>query len=266
MNAEDAADYVVVGAGSAGSIIASRLASAGASVIAVEAGGTDRRPDVALPLGIISLYATANWKYPTAAEPSKDGETGAFASGRIVGGSGSINAMVYARGRRADYDGWASAGATGWSYRDVLPYFKALETWVDGPDEYRGGSGPIAVSWCGHHHEVDDAFIQAAVDAGHRLNPDPNGRDQPGVARTQVNQRRGFRSSSGREFLGRLPREQRPRVLRRSTVTRVIVEHGRAVGIQIGGRVIRARQEVVLCAGAIGSPTLLINGGIAAGG
>lgn len=266
MSEEDSADYVVVGAGSAGSIVASRLASAGASVIVVEAGGTDRRPDVALPLGIISLYATANWKYPTAAEPSKDGVTGAFASGRIVGGSGSINAMVYARGRRADYDGWVRDGATGWSYRDVLPHFKALETWVDGSDEYRGGSGPIAVSWCGHQHEIDDAFIQAAVDAGHRLNPDPNGSDQTGVARSQVNQRRGFRSSSGREFLGRLPREQRPRVLRRSTVTRVIVEHGRAVGIQIGGRAIRARQEVVLCAGAIGSPTLLINSGIAAGG
>src|SRR3954447_3374935 len=151
MNAEDAADYVVVGAGSAGSIIASRLASAGASVIAVEAGGTDRRPDVALPLGIISLYATANWKYPTAAEPSKDGETGAFASGRIVGGSGSINAMVYARGRRADYDGWASAGATGWSYRDVLPYFKALETWADGADEDRGGCGALPVARGARH-------------------------------------------------------------------------------------------------------------------
>ena len=169
------ADYVVVGAGSAGSIIATRLASAGASVILVEAGGTDRRPDVALPLGIVTLYATANWKYPTAPEPGKDGQTSAFASGRIIGGSGSINAMVYARGRRADYDGWAEAGATGWSYRDVLPYFKALESWVGGPDDYRGGSGPIAVSWCGHHHEIDDAFIQAAVEAGHRLNPDPNG-------------------------------------------------------------------------------------------
>ena len=161
-------------------------------MIVVEAGGTDRRPDVALPLGIISLYATANWKYPTSAEPSKGGVTGAFASGRIIGGSGSINAMVYARGRRADYDGWAEAGASGWSYRDVLPHFKALETWVDGPDEYRGGSGPISVSWCGHHHEIDDAFIEAAVEAGHRLNPDPNGSDQTGVARTQVNQRRGF--------------------------------------------------------------------------
>ena len=103
------ADYVVVGAGSAGSIIATRLASAGASVILVEAGGTDRRPDVALPLGIVTLYATANWKYPTAPEPGKDGQTSAFASGRIIGGSGSINAMVYARGRRADYDGWAAS-------------------------------------------------------------------------------------------------------------------------------------------------------------
>ncbi|BBY67032.1 GMC family oxidoreductase [Mycolicibacterium helvum] len=266
MNEEYRADYVVVGAGSAGSIIASRLAGAGASVILVEAGGTDRRLDVALPLGIVTLYATANWKYPTAPEPGKGGKPSAFASGRIVGGSGSINAMVYARGRRADYDGWAQAGATGWSYRDVLPHFKALENWVDGPDEYRGGSGPIAVSWCGHHHEIDDAFIQAAVDAGHRLNPDPNGSDQVGVARSQVNQRRGLRSSSGREFLRGLPRGQRPRVLTRTTATRVLVEHGRAVGVQVGERVIWARQEVVLCAGAIGSAALLMNSGICAGG
>lgn len=260
------ADYIVVGAGSAGSIIASRLASAGASVVLMEAGGTDRRPDVAFPLGIATLYLTANWKYPTAPEPGKDGKASAFASGRIIGGSGSINAMVYARGRRADYDGWAHSGATGWSYDDVLPHFKALESWVDGPDEYRGGSGPIAVSWCGHHHDVDDAFIQAAVDAGHRRNPDPNGASQLGVARSQVNQRRGYRSSSGREFLHTLPREQRPHVLTRKTVTRVMVEQGRAVGVAIGDQVIRARQEVVLCAGAIGSAALLMNSGIAAGG
>ncbi|OPX12389.1 GMC family oxidoreductase [Mycobacterium sp. AT1] len=266
MTPEYTADYIVVGAGSAGSIIASRLAAAGASVTVVEAGGTDRRPDVALPLGIASLYLTANWKYPTAPEPGKDGKASAFASGRIVGGSGSINAMVYARGRRADYDGWAQAGAAGWSYRDTLPHFKALESWVGGADEYRGDSGPIAVSWCGHHHEVDGAFIQSAVDAGHRLNPDPNGADQLGVARSQVNQRRGYRSSSGREFLRRLPREQRPRVLTRATATGVVVENGRAVGVRIGDRVIRARQEVVLCAGAIGSAALLMNSGIAAGG
>ena len=266
MSEQYVADYVVVGGGSAGSIIASRLATAGASVILVEAGGTDRRPDVALPLGIVTLYATANWKYPTAPEPGKGGKSSAFASGRIIGGSGSINAMVYARGRRADYDGWAQAGATGWSYDDTLPYFKALETWGDGPDEYRGGAGPISVSWCGHHHEIDDAFIQAAVDAGHRLNPDPNGSDQLGVARSQVNQRRGFRSSSGREFLDRLPRVQRPRILTHNTATRVVVEHGRAVGVAIGDRVIRAREEVVLCAGAIGSAALLLNSGIAAGG
>jgi choline dehydrogenase len=266
MTPEYAADYIVVGAGSAGSIIASRLAAAGASVTVVEAGGTDRRPDVALPLGIATLYLTANWKYPTAPEPGKDGKASAFASGRIIGGSGSINAMVYARGRQADYDGWAQAGATGWSYRDTLPHFRALESWVGGADEYRGGSGPIAVSWCGHHHEVDDAFIQAAVDAGHRLNPDPNGANQLGVARSQVNQRRGYRSSSGREFLRRLPSEQRPRVLTRTTATGVVVERGRAVGVHIGDRVIRARQEVVLCAGAIGSAALLMNSGMAAGG
>lgn len=260
------ADYIVVGGGSAGSIVAARLASAGASVILLEAGGTDRRPDVSLPLGVVSLYATANWRYPTAPDPSKDGEAGAFASGRILGGSGSINAMVYVRGRDSDYDGWASSGATGWSYDDVLPHFKAIESWVGGEDAFRGGSGPIDVSWCGHHHEIDEAFIQAAAEAGHHVNPDPNGRSQLGVARCQVNQQRGLRCSSAKGFLHGLPRDRRPRVVTRSRVSHIVVEAGRAVGVESDGRIWRARQEVVLAAGAVGSPALLLRSGIGPGG
>ncbi|MFI9408671.1 GMC family oxidoreductase [Nocardia gamkensis] len=266
MTDKNLVDYVVVGAGSAGSIVAARLASAGASVIVVEAGGTDLRPDVSLPLGIVTLYATANWKYPTAPDPSKGREGDGFAAGRIVGGSGSINAMVYARGRRSDYDGWASAGNHGWSYDEVLPHFKAIETWVGGPDDYRGADGPVQVSWCGHHHEIDDAFIQAATDAGHYLNPDQNGRTQLGVARSQVNQHRGFRSSSAKGFLRSLPRDRRPTVLTKTPVSRILFEGGRAVGVEAGGRVLRARQEVVLGAGAIGTPALLLESGVGPGG
>lgn len=267
MAVKDVADYVVVGAGSAGSIVAARLASAGASVILVEAGGSDRGPDVLLPPGIVTLYARANWKYPTAPDPSKRDEVSSFAGGRIVGGSGSINAMVYVRGRREDYDGWADGGAKGWSYDEVLPHFKALENWVEGPDDYRGGTGPISVSWCGHHHPIDDGFIEAAADAGHARNPDQNGREQRGVARTQVNQRRGLRSSSGREFLRRLPRDRRPRILTKTVASRILVEAGRATGVVCSdGLVLQAREEVVLCAGAIGSPALLLNSGIGPGG
>ncbi|WP_111512589.1 GMC family oxidoreductase [Mycobacterium kyogaense] len=260
------ADYVVVGAGSAGSIIASRLASAGATVVIVEAGGTDRRPDVYLPFGMASLFATANWKYPTAPDPSKGGHRTAFAAGRVVGGSGSINAMVFNRGRAADFDGWAAAGATGWSYADVLPHFRSLERWVGGSDDFRGASGPIGVSWCGHDHELDAAFVAAANEAGHEHNPDQNGRSQIGVARCQVNQWRGLRFSSARGYLRGLPEVQRPRVMTRTRATRVVVESGRAVAVECDRGTVRAREAVIRSAGAIGTPALLLRSGIGPGG
>ncbi|MGA5542991.1 GMC family oxidoreductase [Mycobacterium sp. NPDC051198] len=266
MPAAEVADFIVVGAGSAGSIVASRLASAGADVMLVEAGGTDHRPDVRVPAGIASLYMTANWKHQCAPDPSKGGIGEHFPGGRIIGGSGSINAMVYVRGRAADYDGWAADGCPGWSFDQVLPHFKAIENWIGGGDEYRGDAGPIPVSWCGHHHEVDEAFIAAATEAGHDLNPDQNGRSQLGVARTQVNQRRGLRVSSARGFLRSLPRDRRPRLLARTTVSKVLIENGRAVGVECRGRKLLARQEVILSAGAIGSPTLLLRSGIGPSG
>ncbi len=213
---------------------------------------------------------------PTGSTPPRRNRAGGWEGGRLRRranrrGGQRIHQCHGLRpgGRRADYDGWAQAGATGWSYPpEVLPHFKALENWVEGPDDYRGGCGPIAVSWCGHHHEIDDAFIQAAVDAGHRRNPDPNGgADQLGVARSQVNQRRGYRSSSGREFLHGLPPRAAPTCPdphHRDAGDRR--ERARGRGVRVGDRVIRARQEVVLCAGAIGSAALLMNSGIAAGG
>lgn len=262
----DSADYVVVGAGSAGSIVASQLSAAGADVLLIEAGGTERRPDVLPPVGIRSLHATASWKYPC----MPDGSTGisgdTFASGRIVGGSGSINAMVYVRGRRSDFDGWLDAGCDGWSFDDVLPHFKAIESWTDGADDYRGADGPIDVSWCGYHHELDDAFIDAAVEAGYARNLDQNGQSQVGVARTQVNQRRGLRCSSARGYLRALPRSRRPRLLTRTDVERVLFEGRRAVGVRCGGREFRARESVLLCAGAIGTPGLLMRSGVGPSG
>ena len=260
------ADYVIVGAGSAGALVAARLASAGASVILVEAGATDRRPDVTLPVGIVTLFATANWRYPTAPDKSKGGVAGTFAGGKIIGGSGSINAMVYVRGRRSDYDGWAKCGASGWSYDEVLPHFRALENWVEGSDEFRGGSGPLSVSWCGHHHELDEAFVDAAIAAGYKANPDQNGATQLGVSRTQMNQRRGRRSSSARAFLEALPGDRSARVLKRKVVSRLVFEGRKVVGVESDGQIIRAREEVVLSAGAIGTPALLLSSGVGPGG
>jgi choline dehydrogenase len=175
--------------------------------------------------------------------------------------------MVYVRGRRSDYDGWAAAdGCEGWGYDDVLPYFKAIERWVGGADDYRGDSGPISVSWCGHHHRINDAFIEAATNSGHVLNPDPNGRNQLGVARSQVNQHRGFRVSSARAYLHSASPQARPQLWKRTAVSRVVFDRGRAIGVECGGRIIRARREVVLSAGVIGSPTLLLRSGIGPAG
>lgn len=266
MQTDEVADYVVVGAGSAGSILAARLSRAGASVVVVESGGTDRRPDVAFPLGIASLYATANWKYPCAPDPSKGAGVEAFAAGKIVGGSGSINAMVYVRGRRSDYDGWSAAGCQGWSYDDVLPHFKEIEDWVGGADEYRGDAGPVTISWCGHHHDIDDAFIEAAVEAGHQRNPDYNGYSQLGVSRTQVNQRRGFRVSSARGFLRSVPDHFGLRLHTKTSATRILFQGNRAIGVECGGRIVHARQEVLLSAGAIGTPALLLRSGVGPAG
>ncbi|GAB87700.1 GMC family oxidoreductase N-terminal domain-containing protein [Gordonia rubripertincta] len=260
------ADYIVVGAGSAGCVVAARLAAAGAEVLLLEAGGTDRRPDVVVPMGAVSLFATANWRYPLAPDQSKGGRPGAFVAGKLVGGSGSLNAMVYARGRRSDYDTWSELGAVGWSYDEVLPHFRALESWVGGADEYRGSGGPVHVDWCRHRHDLDEAFIEAAIAAGHPANPDQNGAGQLGVSRTQMNQERGRRSSSARGFLRSLPRDSSLRLLRRKTVSRLVFEGRRVIGVESDGRVFRAREEVIVSAGAIGSPALLQRSGVGPGG
>ncbi|MGU3500948.1 GMC family oxidoreductase [Mycobacterium sp. C31M] len=266
MRSPETPDYIVVGAGSAGCVVASRLAAAGADVALFEAGGTDRRPDVRLPIGIMSLFATANWRYPTAPDPSKNNKPSAFAGGRIVGGSGSINAMVYVRGRAEDFDGWQRGGATGWSYDDVLPAFRSIENWAGGSDSHRGTGGPIDVTWCGHRHPLDHGFIAAAVEAGYAHNPDQNGSTQLGVGPAQVNQRHGLRCSAATGFLRSLPSDRRPRLHTRTPVQQVLVEKGRAVGIVAQGRLVRAAQGVILAAGAIGSPALLMRSGIRARG
>jgi choline dehydrogenase len=259
---ESVFDYIVVGAGSAGSIVAARLANAGCDVAVVEAGGTDRRPDVRIPAGIGSLYGTATWKYDAAPDPSKGDVSTPFVSGRIVGGGGAVNAMVYVRGRRADYDAWAATGCAGWSYDEVLPHFKAIETWVEGGDEFRGDAGPIHVSWCGHDHEVGRGFIAATLESGFSLNPDQNGAAQLGVSRTQVNQRRGLRSHAGREVLRALPKDRRPTLITRTVAERLLLQGRRVIGVQCGDTTLRAREEVIVSAGAIGTPALLVRSGI----
>jgi choline dehydrogenase len=230
-------DYVVVGGGSAGSIVAARLAEAGASVLLLEAGGTDRRPDVVVPAGIISAYATANWKY----SPEPDAS------------------------RNVDYDGWAAGGAKGWDYDSVLPTFKAMEHWAGGADAYRGDRGRIHVEPHTNLHPANDAFAAAARSAGHAAVADYNAADQLGVGHVQVNQRRGVRSSASREYLRRA-KGPHPTIRLHAYAQRVVVRGGRAIGVEYRwhGRPARARArtEVILCGGSLRSPQLLMLSGI----
>jgi choline dehydrogenase len=260
------ADYVVIGGGSSGSVVAGRLAAAGAEVVVLEAGGTDRRPDVVVPAGVISAYRKLNWRYVPEPDPSRNDTVEAWAAGRVLGGGGSINATVFVRGNRADYDHWAAQGATGWDYDSVLPRFKRMESWVGGASEFRGGDGPIGVAFHSIEHPANDAFLESAVGAGHARNDDYNGASQDGVGVVQVNQRRGRRSQSSKEYLRRLAPAARCTVRTQALVRRIVLEGTRAVAVEYShkGRmnVVRARHEVILSAGALASPKVLMLSGI----
>jgi choline dehydrogenase len=258
--------YVIVGGGSAGCVVAGRLSAAGASVLLLEAGGTDRRPDVYLPAGIVSAYRFCNWKFVPEADPSRSTAVEAWPAGRVLGGSGSINGMVFVRGNPADFDGWAELGCPGWDYDSVLPYFKRMETWAAGPDDHRGGAGPIGVGFHAMGHPANDAFLAAAEQAGHRRTDDYNGRDQEGVSVVQVNQRRGLRSQSSREYLRHVARRDRLTVRTGAFVRRVLFDGTRAVGVEYEHRgrrrIAYAAREVVLSAGALVSPKILMVSGV----
>jgi choline dehydrogenase len=262
----DVADYVVVGGGSAGSVVAGRLAEAGADVVVLEAGGTDRRPDVLIPAGAISVYRSCNWSYVPEPDPSRGGAVEAWSSGRILGGGGSINAMVFVRGHRADYDEWASLGCRGWDYDSVLPSFKRMETWAGGASEYRGGSGPIHVSFHGMDHPANAMFVEAAEQAGYTVLDDYNAGEQEGVGAVQVNQKRGTRSNAPRGYLRGLSHRGRLTIRTKAYAHRILFEGDRAVGVEYlhkGRRQrVRAQKEVVLSAGALVSPKVLMLSGI----
>lgn len=263
---DDVYDYVVVGGGSSGSVVAARLAEAGAQVLLLEAGGKDSRADVRIPAGVASAYAKANWKYPAEPDPSRTNKPEAWMAGKVMGGGGSINSCVFVRGNRADYDGWAKDGCAGWEYDAVLPSFRRMETWEGGADTYRGGTGPIGVRVQRNQGQANMAYVEACVQAGYPRNPDYNGEKQDGVGLIQVNHRRGFRSQASREYLRQVAPKDRLTVRTKALVHRVLLEHGQAVGVQYRHdgvvKQARVREEVILSAGAIASPRLLMLSGI----
>ncbi len=260
------ADYIIVGAGSAGCAMAYRLSEAGKSVLVIEHGGSDWGPFINMPAALSYPMGMRryDWGYVTEPEPHMNNRVMACPRGKVIGGSSSINGMIYVRGHARDFDTWADMGADGWSYADVLPYFKRAETWHGdaGDPAFRGHDGPVHVTRGPRKNPLYQAFIDAGVAAGYGATDDYNGHRQEGFGAFEMTIWQGKRWSAASAYLK--PALRRPNCdMVKGLVEKIEITEGRATGVRLaGGQLVRARAEVILSAGAINSPKILMLSGI----
>jgi len=262
-------DYVIVGAGSAGCVLANRLSAGGKhSVLLLEAGPKDSNIWIHVPIGYGKLFKekTVNWMYQTEPEPGLHGRQVFQPRGKVLGGSSSINGLLYVRGQHEDYDRWRQRGNVGWGHDDVLPYFKKAENQCRGGDEYHGTGGPLSVSDWRHEDPLSEAFVKAAVESGIPFNPDFNGRTQEGAGFFQTTTHRGRRASSAYSYLRPAMSRGNLKVETDALGQRILFEGKRAKAVQFKQngnlRTVRARKEVLVSSGAYNSPQLLQLSGV----